>query len=230
MATDFVDDDLLRPVSTPAPTPRAPETSPYERTKHRVEEEDSRASDELDRIRKRSEEIERQRQILRTLKGKQAEFDRSSHDLRERLKRHVVLLKDEEEQASRAATVCHEIRHRFNSLQDELDRIDPDSWSDATHESDITQALAQIEAARAVFRKGVDRVTAIGWNPDRGRGGIAPSDEAILSGHMDPHRFLDWLKIGVALTLPLALALALLLALYLYAVHPGSLPPAHLVP
>ncbi len=227
MATDFVDDDLLRPMLAPDSTAHPPTAGRYERTKRRVEEEESRASDELERIRKRSEEIERQRQTLRALKGRQADFDRSFRELGDRLKRHVVLLKDEEEQASRAATVCHEIRMRFESLQEELDRIDPESWDEATHESELTQALAQIEAARAVYRKGVDRVTAIGWRPDEAR---VPQVEDALGDGSVQRRFGDWLKIGVALAIPLALALAILLAIYLYAVHPEALATGSALP
>lgn len=229
MATDFVDDDLLRPPAPPHSRPPIPvaEGGGYDRTKHRLEEQESQASDELDRIRKRSEEIERQRQTLRALRGKQGEFDRSHRDLGERLQRHVVLLKNEEEQAARAATVCHEVRKRFETLQEELDRIDPDAWSDATHEADLTQALAQIEAARAVFRKGVDRVTALGWRPD---GDPAPrSEDRLEAGLLEPsRRFGDWLKIGAALTLPLAVVLIVLLTVYLFASQSAGAPAAPL--
>lgn len=219
MATDFVDNDLLKPAPAPDAQTRGADATLYERLKRRVEDDESRASDEIDRIRKRSEDIERQRQVLRALRGKQADFDRSYRETTERLKRHLVLLKGEEEQASRAATVCHETRHRFESLQEELSRIDPESWSEATHESDLTQALAQIEAARAVFRKGLDRVAAIGWRPDESR---APQGEDALGDTAAPtRRFVDWLKIGMALTLPLAVVLVVLLAVYLLAVHPG---------
>lgn len=155
MASDFVDNDLLRPApAEPAAGKAAGDALLYERLKRRVEDDESRASDELERIRKRSEEVERQRQALRALRGKQADFDRSYRELSERVKRHIVLLKGEEEQASRAATVCHETRHRFESLAEELDRIDPESWTEASLETDLTQALAQVESARAVFRKG----------------------------------------------------------------------------
>ena len=211
MASDFVDSDLLRPLP---PTDAAARTteggSTHERIKRRVEDDESRASDELERIRKRTEELERQRQALRALRGKQAEFDRSHRELLERLKRHVVLLKGEEEQASRAATVCHETRHRFEALQEELAHIDPESWSEASLEADLTQALAQIEAARAVFRKGVDRVAAIGWRPDEAR---SPQGEPPLADAGRPaRRFVDWVRIGCALAVPTAVLLALLLA------------------
>jgi hypothetical protein len=218
MATDFVDDDLLRPAPT-NPAASAHPGGAYERVRRRVEEDESRASDEIERIRKRSEEIERQRQALRLLRNRQLEFDRTQRELTEGLKRNIVLLKEEEQQASRAATVCHEIRLRFETLQEELDRIEPDAWKDATHEQELTQALAQLEAARAVFRKGVDRVAAIGWRPDEAR--QAPLRDALSEQGLASLRFGDWVRIGMALTLPLALLLALLLAAYLLAVHSG---------
>lgn len=215
MASDFVDNDLLRPApAEPAAGKAAGDALLYERLKRRVEDDESRASDELERIRKRSEEVERQRQALRALRGKQADFDRSYRELSERVKRHIVLLKGEEEQASRAATVCHETRHRFESLAEELDRIDPESWTEASLETDLTQALAQVESARAVFRKGVDRVAALGWRPDEAR---APQgDDALTETGTAPRRFADWLKIGCALALPMAVVLTVLLGVYLW--------------
>ncbi len=218
MATDFVDDDLLRP-APPHPTAYGHPGGAYERVRRRIEEDESRSSDEIDRIRKRSEEIERQRQVLRALRNRQIEFDRTHRELTEGLKRNIVLLREEEEQAARAATVCHEIRLRFETLQDEIDRIDPDAWDDATHEQELTQALAQVEAARAVFRKGIDRVAALGWRPDAAE--LASPRNALPVQGLSSLRFADWVRIGIALTLPLVLLLALLLAAYLFSVHSG---------
>ncbi len=215
MPPDFVDNDLLNPTPSPASRLETPaSSSPYERRKRQVEEGESRAADELDRIRKRSEEIEHRRQALRALRTRHAEFDRSHKDLTEGLKRHAVLLKDEEEQASRSATLCHETRRRFETLLDELERIDADAWTDETHESDLTQALAQIEAARAVFRKGVDRVAALGWRS--GRDTRSGADDALSERLSPPRSFGEWLRIGVALSLPLAVLLLAILAVCLY--------------
>ena len=211
MPNDFIDGDFLKP--TPNEQPQRPVSGGggatlYERLRNRVEDDESRTSDELERIRKRSEEVERQRQALRSLRGKQTEFDRTYRELTERLKRHIVLLRTEEEQASRAATVCHETRHRFEGLAAELERIDPNSWSEETLDNDLTQALAQIESANAVFRKGADRVAAIGWRPDETK--PARNDGLLADVVETPRRFGEWLRIGFALTLPLTLLLLLL--------------------
>ncbi len=216
MPTDFIDNDLLKPgpQSAPGAHDAASTPSQYERRKRLVEESESRAADELDRMRKRSEEIERRRQLLRALRTRHAEFDRSHKELSEGLKRHAVLLKDEEEQASRAATLCHETRRRFETLLDELERIDADAWTDESHESDLTQALAQIEAARAVFRKGVDRVAALGWRPERGQ--RAGADDPLLDHATARRSFGEWVTVGVALSLPLAVVLLAILAVCLY--------------
>ncbi len=215
MPNDFIDGDFLKPTpNEPPQRTSAGGATLYERLRRRVEDDESRSSDELERIRKRSEEVERQRQALRSLRGKQTEFDRSYRELTERLKRHIVLLRTEEEQASRAATVCHETRHRFESLTGELERIDPNSWSEETLDNDLTQALAQIESANAVFRKGADRVAAIGWQPDKSQPVQA---EGLLGDTVQaPRRFMDWLKIGFALTLPLAVVLLFLTVIILW--------------
>lgn len=218
MTTDFIDDDLLNPGSAnPSAVGRPGGT--YQRMRRKVDEEESHASVEIERIRKRSEEIERQRQALRTLRNRQLDFDRGLRELGEGLKRHIVLLKEEEQQASRTATICHETRLRFENLQEELQRIDPDSWSDSAHEQELTQALAQLEAARTVFRKGVDRVAASGWNMGDSR--KAQLAEALSEQGLPSLRFRDWFKIGCALTLPLIILFVILLLVYLFTAHHG---------
>ena len=185
----------------------------YATRKRELPESLSVKQDEIERLRLRQEMLEKQKQALAGLRRKLDAFEEGRRDLQEKLGRSAVLLSREEARASRMATLCAESRLRFEQLKADIATQNPENWSEEGFEPALTQALAQIEAARQVYRRTLDRVNASDWQ-EAGRNTVVPSDAAIGVGTMPaslPKSFRYWLVAGVAFSIVPALLTLLLL-------------------
>ena len=105
MSTDFFDEDLVKHAADreddePAPRPddQPPRAgSTYDRKRKELSHGVEGTSNELERLRQRQEDLERQKETLQSLKKKQEDYERGRRDMLEKLERSIVLLKKEED-------------------------------------------------------------------------------------------------------------------------------------
>lgn len=231
MSTDFFDDDLVKPAEPgqdlQEPAPRASDSPPraestYDRKRQELSQGVEGTSNELERLRQRQEDLERQKEALQSLKKKQEDYERGRRDMLEKLERSVVLLKKEEGQASRMVTLFAETHKRFGSLLSELKAIKHETWAPGDFDAELTRALATVDAAQSAYSKGLDRVNATNWQRDD----VVKSVVSGLQGERPPtgvaHSFWGWVKVGVALTIPLAIGAILVVLVVFYLM--GYLP------
>jgi hypothetical protein len=162
---------------------------------------------EIERMRRRQGEIEREKQTLEETLEKQEQYERGKKEMIDRLSESIVTLHKMEEHASRQVEIYSGTRQRFGEFIEELQRINDAEWSDEMLRDELNKAVVLIDAVRKEFVKGQAGVEAAG-------GPVKLFDESRVQ-HITPEEdgstrgFAYWLKIGMAVSLPLVLAIAI---------------------
>jgi hypothetical protein len=225
MSTDFFDDDLSSngaqgskaAARQEAPARVAPEGVPAGRMVRRKEELTGHvvgAANEIERLRLRQEEIEREKATLENLSRKQEEYEKGKQDIIEKLDRSILLLENEEVQAAHMVELLSSMRVRFKDMLSGLRSIDEETWSEETFGDEMNKALALVEEARMFYKKGVSKIDATRWSEDGERPPVA-AEESLDGALAGPRGFGDWFKAGVAFSLPLAAVIVVLFVIYL---------------
>lgn len=239
-STDFFDDDLIRqreqtkrikmgpadePVETVTPSgaddvPVRPVSdlnlTRMARYRKTVEEQSTAASQELDRLKKRQEQIEHERRDLEDLRRKQEEYERGKRDIIDHLKRNLVTLERQEVEAQRLAEVLSETRKRFKGMVADVESMNEEAWPEDQVRNELTRGLGVIEDARMEFNKAMAKIEAL-------RGSASAPVAAPTPVLFDEHGhgtesergFGYWVKVGLAVSLPVVLTLVLLVAAFL---------------
>jgi hypothetical protein len=222
MPTDFTDRDLQTPSPRRVESPlaqglgirTAPEGGADRMTRHKEEISThmSGAVSELERLRLRQDELEREKRSLEDLSRKQAEYEAGKRDIIEKLNRSAILLEKEETQANRMAELLAETRDKFQETLAELKAIKEEAWGDADFRVELSRALAKVEAGRETYKRAMAKIDASSWHKVGGKMDAMPevARESFL-----PLGFGGWLKIGIAVTIPLAVVLVLMFVAYL---------------
>ncbi len=229
MAKDFFDQDLVeaRAVRT-APPPTAPEGGGTDElaarsisdlnltrmAKYREQRnaQQAEAVKEMESIRRRAEELERERRGVEEDTRQLDRFEQSRREVSERLAQALVMLEKHELQAIRLAELYAGTKHRFKELRDEIAAIKDGDWEDARIREEVNRALVVIDDARKEYGKAMARIEAAeSGAPGGGELGVVAAGGV---GPAEPHDFRYWVKTGFAFFLPV---MAFLLALALVA-------------
>jgi len=234
--TDFFDDDLIkqregakRIKMGPADEPAAPMGEPASdevpvrpisdfnltrmaRFKQDMGEKSAQATQDIERLRQRQEEIEREKRDTDDLRRKTEEYERGKRDMIERFGQSLVTLERDELQAEKLSELLASIRKRFKMMMAELQELSEESWPEDAYRDELTRALSILENARQEYNKSMSRLDAI-----QGEKG-APAEHAPVTFedrpafHETDHSFGYWIKIGLAVSLPLILFFVILVA------------------
>lgn len=164
---------------------------------------------EIERLRRRQGDLEREKQSLEDLMDKQDQYERGKQEMLQRLSESIVSLEKLEENAARQTEVYTSLRSRFVEYAAELQGLNDASWADESFRDELGKAVACIDAIRREFVKGQAAVEAVGgpvklFDESRPRA----SDEV----EREPARgFIGWVKIGVAVSAPLIVTIAVAL-------------------
>ena len=243
MGTDFVDEDLVRereaalkikldgeaggaPRDGFIPSSRDLPNRPLSdltlthlaRHKQEVTEQMVDKSQELDRLRARQEELEKERRTLEELRQKQEAFDSGRRELRERIKESLVRMEKERLQTERLAQLLEETRRVFRERLDEVNALNEEDWADENLLDELTQALGLLENVRSDYNKFMAKIEAVHAQAPGGavpaRGPLAFADASGLAAE-DARGFGYWLRAGLAFTLPLMAFLTLLALIWM---------------
>ncbi len=239
--TDFFDDDLVRQRNAArAPVSRADEAvetlgqggSPDDvpvraisdlnltrmaRHKHQVSEQSSVALQELERLKKRQEELEQEKRELEDLRRKHDDFDRGKREMTDHLKRSLVSLEREEVEYGRLVEQLAATRKRFKSLLAGLEEIKEESWAEEEIREQLNRSLVIIEDTRMEFNKSLAKIEAVKGG-EKAPAGATPAAAPIL--YEDRHGaedkpFTFWVRVGWAVSLPIVITLVVLALLFM---------------
>ncbi len=233
MGTDFFDDDLVRereaalkikldadrggaPRDGHIPSSRDLPNRPVgdltlthlARHKQEVTEQMVDKAQELDRLRARQEELEKERRLLEELRHKQEAFDAGRRELKGRLNESLLRMEKDRLQAERYAQLLGETRRLLQERLEEVQALNEEQWADDALLDELNKALALLENVRSDYNKALAKLEAI--HPQEAAGAASPalSFEPVRSAGLDPSRgFGYWLRAGLAFTLPLMVVL-----------------------
>ena len=231
--TDFFDDDLVaRREETPLSVGGGPAgmgeqerdeegaeisslaISRIARHKEQVAEQVAKASEELEILRQRQADLEREKRELEELRRKQDAFLNGKREMLENLEHNLVALEKEQVRAEQLVGLLSETRAEFKKLLAEIEALDEESWPEDEIRDELTHALAVIEDARMQFNKDMAKIQAV--TPGRGEeGGPAPMIMEESPRGVHERGLGEWVKIGFAVSLPVVLTIVILFAVYL---------------
>ncbi|MBU1693928.1 MAG: hypothetical protein KKC51_08175 [Verrucomicrobia bacterium] len=234
--TDFFDDDLIKQRESakriklgPADEPAVPLGEPASdevpvrpitdfnltrmaRFKQDMGERSAQASQDIERLHQRQEEIEREKHDTDDLRRKTEEYERGKRDMVERFGQCLVTLEKEELRAEKLSELLASIRKRFKMMMGELQELNEEGWPEDSYRDELTRALSILENARQEYNKSMSRLDAI-------QGEKGPVAEHAPVTFEDRHAFQEiehsfgyWIKVGLAVSLPLIVFLAILTA------------------
>jgi vacuolar-type H+-ATPase subunit I/STV1 len=224
MSTDFFDEDLIKAGaaghggSDEDPIPVQPvlgaTLGKMAKKKEEMSSQVATAIQEIERLRMRQEELEREKNALEELTRKQDQYERDKMDIIEKLERTVVVMEKEESQAARMVELLSESRSRFKNTLTEIRAIDEDAWTDQNFNEELNKSAALIENARMDYKKSLAKIEAASWHTMSNEGAKAAGLDDAAFGGGGEKEFGYWVKIGFAVSLPLVLAGLLLFGLH----------------
>lgn len=240
--TDFFDDDLVRQRDTPrrvklgpgddaaAPVGDPPSSDELparpvsdlnltRMARHRkeVDTHAAIAAQELERLRKRQEQLEQEKRELEELRKRQDEYERGKREITEALKRSLVALERKEVDAQRTVELLADARTRFKELLAVVEQLKEEVWPEDRIRDELAKSLGILEQARLEYNKTMAKIEAIKPEAAADAPGKPP---IILDDHSlrdDEKSFWQWVKIGFAVSLPLAAVILLLGLLFFFA-------------
>ncbi|MGD9781110.1 MAG: hypothetical protein AB7V14_03050 [Kiritimatiellia bacterium] len=236
MGTDFFDDDLVRereaalkikldgehagaprdgniPSSRDLPNRSVSDLTLTHLARHKQEVSDQMVdkAQELDRLRARQEELEKERRLLEEMRQKQESFDAGRREIKERLNESLVRMQKDQVNAERLSQLLDETRRAFRARLDEVAALNEEDWDEDHLLEELNQALALLEDVRADYNQALAKIEAV--RPQA----VSASPSKPLAFEDDlriepagGRGFGDWLRAGLAFTLPLMLALLVL--------------------
>jgi chromosome segregation ATPase len=235
--TDFFDDDLGRqrdaarriklsdePLTTlsdmssdDVPVRPLSDLSLTRMAKHKqdVDENVVQAAQELERLRKRQETLEREKRDLEEIRRKQEEYERGKRDVIERLGQSLVTMEKDELQAERMAELLNATRKQFKEMLAEVEKLNEALWPEERFGEELTKALALVEDTRMEYNKSLSKIEAAGGTEVRIASSVSAMGEPPRLNYDEERPFGYWLKVGMAVSLPLIVFILLVVILFI---------------
>jgi hypothetical protein len=173
--------------------------------KQDVDEQVVTAMQELERLRTRQENLEKEKRDLEEIRRKQEEYERGRREMVERLNQSLLTLEKDELQASRLAELLGATRKRFKALLTDIQGLNDEAWPEEQFRDELNKALTVIEDARMEYNKSMTRIDTVSGPGKPGVGEHQPVifEESRFGGSEPEKSFGHWLKVGFAVSLPL---------------------------
>ena len=209
MGTDFFDDDLVRereaalkikldgesggakrdghiPSSRDLPNRAVSDLTLTHLARHKQEVTDQMVdkAQELDRLRARQEELEKERRLLEEMRQKQEAFDAGRRELKERLGESLVRMEKDQLQSERLSQMLDETRRAFRARLDEVAALNEEEWDEDHLLEELNKALALLEDVRTDYNKALAKVEAV--HPQAASASAAAGRSAVPSRSAAP--------------------------------------------
>lgn len=185
--------------------------------KHKQEVDDQvvTAMQELERLRKRAEDLEQEKRDLEESRRKHEEYERGKRELTERFSQSLVSLEKDELQAERLSELLGTTRKRFKALLAEVEALNEEAWPEEDFREELGKALVILEDARMEYNKAMSKIDAVTGGEHKASGEHPPVIfEEGRTAHEPEKPFGFWLKVGLAASLPLIVVLVAITALF----------------
>ncbi len=214
MADDFFDEDLVDAAPAAKQETEVPVGPPVEpltgagqmrmvRQKEELTTQVADAVKEMEELRMRQEQLERERNDLQDLARRQDDYEDAKAEIMGHLSRSILHLERDEQQANRYAELMAVMRERFKDTLEELRGINEAGWSKDAFQTELNKALVLVEEARSVYRRGIAKIDAENWHQVQ-EGAEQPTVLARSEGRGGlPRRFGFWLRAGLAFSIPM---------------------------
>jgi molecular chaperone GrpE (heat shock protein) len=169
------------------------------RHKQELSEKVATAVKEIEELRQRQLELEREKSDLEELKRRQEEYESGKKELIENLGRALVLLEKEEEQTIQLREILAQTRGRFRDMLGDLRKIDESTWQSQNFRSELMKSIAMIESTRAEYRRSLARIEAM--TSQRSALSREIMQTGIATSHEQVPGILYWLKAGLGIGL-----------------------------
>lgn len=234
--TDFFDDDLIRSggkrmhvgveqdaeeggSSTVAARPASDvNLTRMARYRGEVEDQVAKTTEELERLRQRQDALEKEKRSLQELRDKQDDFESSKREMLDNLSHSLLTMERDEIRLSQTIELINTSRSRFKTMQQDIETIKEDEWSDEEQREELNRALSVLEDARMEFSKITGKITAQMSDEQSGDGAPQlfehlPSSRARQRDAVEApeQTFVYWMKVGLAISIPFIVAAAILL-------------------
>ena len=201
--TDFVDSD--DPTPNPNPTPASQGSGQPGRapTREELDSHLTTTQQELEKIKERKEQLERERSALEESRRRRAEFQTGRDEMKHSLIRGIGLLEKTEFEFRRDSAQMLKSLHGLREALDSVSELRDDQWTQDDWEQELSRALTAIENARNewnVARLAWPILDGKGVGADKGAGG--KSNTALESMASMPVGQL--FRVGLGLTWPIA--------------------------
>jgi DNA repair exonuclease SbcCD ATPase subunit len=233
MSTDFYDDDLVKhsgasrktrgglpqaePGSTEAPARAVSELNltRMARQKEQVEDHMAHAAQELERLRQRQENLEKEKNTLEEMRRRQAEYEKGKREMLDKLNRSLLSLEKDEINAEKLLELVTGTRKQCRTWLADIDSLDEDAWPEDQFREELTRALARIEDIRMEYNKALAKIQAAGGED---KPALAPRPAVLFdeseAGSAIEKGFSYWVKVGFAVSLPVIITLVALWLLF----------------
>lgn len=232
--TDFIDDDLVQrrdPVKEvkmgPAYGLSASEDihrsepvtvqelslTPLSKRKEEISGQVASKMDELERLRTRQESLEKEKSSLEYLKNSQEKYESGKREMVDRLEQSLVSLEREEVRLNKRTELLADTEKRFKEMLSELQTFNEKEWpakSDGLRE-ELSKALVVIDNIRKDYNKSFAKIEVLRESKTSSK-----EDKQVLFNDLSGEfrkqmSFIEWLKVGIAISLPVTLALIALI-------------------
>lgn len=185
------------------------------RQKQEITQQINGAERELHELKRRQEELEKEKNELSELGRKQNEYETGKRDISARLAKAIDQIERQEERVTRLQELLSVMRARFQDTLSEVRGLNEESWPDESFEMELNKALVVVEDAKAVYRKGLAKIDAADW--ERADADSAAALQRALPRESGvPRGFLFWLKAGFAFCLPVCIVMIALTIAYFF--------------
>jgi hypothetical protein len=189
------------------------------------EESVAHATEELERLRQRQENLEKEKKTLEDLRRRQEDYENGKREIIENLGQSLLSLERDEIRSGQVTELLASTRERFKTMLDEIDRINEDSWMDDAIREEMGKAMAIIEDARIEYNKALAKIQAVtGGEQELSTADRTPVivNESRYAARQELS-FSYWLKVGVAISLPLVITFIVIAVVFYYLSSRGFL-------
>lgn len=187
--------------------------TPLTRRKEEINSQVATKLDELERLRSRQEVLDHEKSSLEHLRSTQEKYETGKREMIDHMEQSLVSLEREEILLNQRMELLAETGKRFKELLSDLRGFNEEQWpsDSASYHDELTKAFAVVENARKEYNKTLARVDVLREN----RNGSSAAKQVLYDDMMRPpalqRSFVDWLKLGFAVSLPITLVLAVLI-------------------
>jgi hypothetical protein len=170
-----------------------------------------RAQEQLLQLKRQQEAIEKQKRELEELSRKQDELEQGRAEMVEKLSRSLVVIERQTYETEKRVEQLKSSSMAFTQHLQNLERINPKTWTNGDLHKELSKALSAVDDARAEYSKSMTKI-----NAEAETEVLDPAGSSDFSDYPEDGQFFTWFKRGLAFTLPIiifgiiAIAIAIL--------------------